>query len=147
MSKRSTPAWLPCKRQSVRYIRFAVCAKAIDTRHIKQVIDQRSAKEKEISQIHVRSGIATGEVTLSSAAAGERVVLTVAGDTVNAAARIEQLGKNLQSYTQEQLHLVCLVDETTRIESHLPEEFFSFHGAERLRGRSIKTNLYELMTQ
>lgn len=114
---------------------------------VKNVIDHRAAAEKVISQIHVRCGLATGEVTLSSAAAGERVVLTVAGDTVNAAARIEQLSKDLYLNTQERLHLVCLVDDTTRIESHLPEEIFSVHGAERLRGRSIKTNLYELMTQ
>ncbi len=111
---------------------------------VRNVIDQRASSEREISHIHVRCGLASGEVTLSSASAGERVVLTVAGDTVNAAARIEELGKILHQNTQEQQSLVCLVDETTRIESHLPEEKFSYHGEERLRGRSVKTNLYEL---
>lgn len=116
-------------------------------RRIKQVIDQRADKEKAISQIHLRSGMATGEVTLSSASAGERVVLTVAGDTVNAAARIEELAKDLHTNARERLHLVCLVDEATRIESHLPDEIFSFHLSQRLRGRSVKTNLYELMPE
>ncbi len=114
-------------------------------RKIKMAIDDRAEAEQMVSQIHVRCGLATGEVTLSSAAAGERVVLTMVGDTVNAAARIEQLGKELHSKSSEKSHVVCLVDDATRIESHLPEETFLFHGVERLRGRSTKTDLYQLM--
>ncbi len=113
---------------------------------IGKIIDRRAEREPKIAHIFVRCGVSTGEVTLSSASAGDRMVLTVAGDTVNAAARIEELAKELYANTQEKLRVVCLVDDATRLESHLPEENFSFHGVERLRGRSIKTNLYELMT-
>ena len=113
-------------------------------RQIRDVIDQRAKAERRISHIRVRGGMATGEVTMSSAAAGERVILTMAGDIVNAAARIEQLGKELFEERQDNKHLVCLVDETTRIESHLPAANFLFHGVEQLRGRSVSTSLYEL---
>lgn len=112
---------------------------------IGKVIDQRAEKEQKIAHMYVRGGVATGEVTLSSAIAADRVVLTVAGDTVNAAARIEQLAKDLSANSQKKIRIVCLVDDATRTESHLPEENFSFHGTERLRGRSLETKLYELM--
>jgi len=122
----------------------AAACKAVE--QIGKIIDRRAEREQKIAHMYVRGGAATGDVTLSSAIAADRVVLTVAGDTVNTAARIEELAKDLSANRQERLRIVCLVDEATRTESHLPDENFLFHGTERLRGRSLETNLYELMT-
>ena len=70
--------------------------------------------EYEGWRIRVRGGIASGEVVLNSVTAGDRVVVSMVGDTVNIAARIEQLGRELFKASPDEESLHCLIDGATR---------------------------------
>lgn len=119
----------------------AACNAVLD---VKSAIDRNVADAGEAARIRVRGGIASGEVVLNSVTAGDRVVVSMVGDTVNIAARIEQIGRELFKASSDGESLHCLVDGATRELSQLPDHCFEFYREDILRGRQTSTALYKL---
>jgi PAS domain S-box-containing protein len=85
--------------------------------------------------LHIRIGIATGEVVAGNVGTATRKNYTVLGDTVNMAARLEQINKQLET------RLLC--SQTTM---QLAGQAFSFRERDsvQLRGRSAAEPIYEI---
>ena len=84
-------------------------------------------------KLPTRVGIATGLVVAGSVGSDTRLGYTVYGDTVNQAARLQELGKNY--------HRVLLVGETTIDHCVEPPDLEAV-GKEILRGRSSELTVY-----
>jgi adenylate cyclase len=82
-----------------------------------------------------RIGISTGHVIGGSVGAGQRVAFTLLGDTVNLAARLEQLNKDYGTR--------ILVSDSTR--EACGERFvFSNLGSVAVRGRSDAAGIFSV---
>ena len=84
--------------------------------------------------VKIGVGINTGTVMLGTVGGSNRMEGTVIGDTVNIAARLENMTKT---------HGPILVSETTA--EHIPEISKRFAATVTLQGRSKETKVYEIL--
>ena len=97
--------------------------------------EQRRARGE--APVAVRVGLHTGPVVVGNIGAESRLNYTVVGDTVNAAARLEQLGKK---QTADDC-VVLLSEETVRNSTGLP---LTRLGKQTLKGKAEKVVVYWL---
>lgn len=94
--------------------------------------------------VRIRIGIATGPAVAGSVGSADRLKFTTMGDTVNVAARLEQLGKEAGDYEKESEGGTLLIGETTYrfLDS-------SWHmkgvGEVLLRGKKEGVNVYQVL--
>ncbi|MBM3646322.1 MAG: adenylate/guanylate cyclase domain-containing protein [Alphaproteobacteria bacterium] len=107
---------------------------------VRAAIDiQRAVGDRTFGDLGVafatRIGISTGQVIGGSVGAGQRVSFTLLGDTVNLAARLEQLNKEYGTR-------ILVSDSTRRV---CGEAFaFTAHGSVVVRGRSDAATLFSV---
>lgn len=99
----------------------------------------KSAMEKGLPAIHLRIGIHTGPVLVGNVGALDRWNYTVVGDTVNAAERLQHLGRDV---TGDREVTILASAETVR---RLPQERSPKEvGEHSLRGRSGRMDVFLL---
>lgn len=117
---------LPCKDHAAAAVRAAV--------DIQRAVGSRVFGDLGVA-FATRIGINTGTVIGGSVGAGRRVAFTLLGDTVNLAARLEQLNKDYDTR--------ILVSDSTR--QACGEGFtFQSHGVTVVRGRSDVAAVYSI---
>lgn len=92
------------------------------------------------AQLYLRFGLNTGPVAAGMIGTTGRFSIDVLGDTVNVAARLEQLGKEVERDGRD----VILVSEAVRQSATLSDDHFESLGEKTLRGRSARTLAYRL---
>jgi adenylate cyclase len=113
-------------------------AKAI-AKTLQEDNERRSAKG--LKPVRVRIGIHTGPVVVGNVGAPGRVNYTLIGDTVNTAQRLEALGKEIDTGTDDVV--VLLSGETA---DSVGDEFqLKSLGEHDLRGRSEPLRVYQLL--
>jgi class 3 adenylate cyclase len=91
-------------------------------------------------RLDLRVGLNSGTVVVGRIGAHDRFNFNALGDSVNVAARLEQLGKTIDRDDRD----VILVSEATRENSALSDDYFEPLGNVRLRGREAETPIYRL---
>lgn len=105
----------------------------------------RRSDDDSIVELRLRAGAATGEVRTGVFLAGSRLSVATLGDTVNSAARIEELGKRLRGETTRAAPVLALVDDETRRQSGLSPGATTPFDTLTLRGRSAPTIIHRLL--
>jgi len=90
--------------------------------------------------LELRIGLNSGTVVVGRIGAHDRFNFNTLGDSVNVAARLEQLGKTIDRNGRD----VVLVSDATRENSALSDDYFEPLGNVRLRGREAETPIYRL---
>ncbi len=99
----------------------------------------REDADMQASGVRLRIGLHTGEVLVGNIGAATRTSYTVIGDPVNVAARLEQLGKQVDDAAD----VIILISQETN--ALLPEELRGSHvGQYTLKGRAAPTEVYRL---
>jgi adenylate cyclase len=102
--------------------------------------DNRQRQTKGLSMVGIRIGIHTGMATVGNIGAPGRLNYTVIGDTVNVGQRLEQLGKEL--YSQSNEISILISGPTAR---HLDSSFNPVSaGNYKLKGRVGEIEVFEL---
>jgi len=91
-------------------------------------------------RLELRIGLNSGTVAVGRIGTHDRFNFNALGDSVNVAARLEQLGKTIDRNGRD----VILVSEATRENSALSDDYFEPLGNVRLRGREAETPIYRL---
>ncbi len=124
--------------QTDHALRACRAAKAI-TRMLREDNERRSAKG--LKPVRLRIGIHTGPAVVGNVGAPGRINYTLIGDTVNTAQRLEQLGKEIDTGTDDVIVLIsgetaaCLDDTFARQPL----------GEQELRGRSKSLVVFRLL--
>lgn len=105
---------------------------------VKATNDKRRAAGQEA--VRVRIGLHSGPVVVGNIGSPERINFTVVGDTVNAAQRLEVLGKQFMTAADD---AVVLVSEETITEAHLRDRGEPV-GEHRLTGREETVQVFRL---
>ena len=94
--------------------------------------DNRRRAKKGLAPVRIRIGLHTGLAIVGNVGAPGRVNYTLIGDTVNAAQRLEQLGKSFDDGTD------CIVLASAALVAHLPHDIpRQAVGDQTLRGMGI----------
>ena len=94
--------------------------------------DNRRRAKKGFAPVRIRIGLHTGLAIVGNVGAPGRVNYTLIGDTVNAAQRLEQLGKSFDDGTD------CIVLASAALVAHLPPDIpRQAVGDQTLRGMGI----------
>jgi adenylate cyclase len=94
--------------------------------------------------VRIRIGIATGPVVAGSLGSADRLKYTTMGDTVNVAARLEQLGKEARDFEKESEGGTLLIGETTC--QYLDASWSMKQvGEVLLRGKKEGVNVYQIL--
>ena len=91
-------------------------------------------------RLEMRIGLNSGTVAAGRIGARQRFNYNALGDSVNIAARLEQLGKTIDRGGRD----VIVVSEATREGAALSDDYFEPLGTVRLRGREVETPIYRL---
>jgi class 3 adenylate cyclase len=118
---------LACEGHAVAALRAAI--------DIQRAVTSRTFGDQEGVALDTRIGISTGNVIGGSVGAGQRLSYTLLGDTVNLAARLEELNK--------QYHTRILVSESTR-EACGEHFIFAGLGSVTVRGRSDAVAIFSV---
>ncbi len=108
---------------------------------IRDVVEQDNARRAEagLSPVRIRIGIHTGPLVVGNIGAPNRVNYTVIGDNVNIAARLEQMGKDIDSDAQ----VAILISEPVRKRLGNSWQVESL-GRQAIRGRKNALAVYRL---
>jgi len=117
---------LACEDHAVAAVRAAI--------DIQRAVTSRTFGDQGVA-LDTRIGISTGNVIGGSVGAGQRLSYTLLGDTVNLAARLEELNK--------QYHTRILVSESTR-EACGDRFIFAGLGSVTVRGRSDAVAIFSV---
>ncbi|MES0869373.1 adenylate/guanylate cyclase domain-containing protein [Pseudovibrio sp. SCP19] len=110
-----------------------------------RLIAQRLEKELEneegaTEKPRLRIGVHTGTVVVGNIGAIERMNYTVVGDAVNVAARLQELGKQVDP----EARVIALASNATV--EHLTDKFHTVHlGDYQLRGREAAVDVYRIV--
>ncbi|MBK0399144.1 adenylate/guanylate cyclase domain-containing protein [Limibaculum sp. M0105] len=91
----------------------------------------------------LRMGIHTGIASTGGMGAAHRFNFKVLGDTVNTAARLEQLGKAFDDGVRD----VILLSDPARVSSNLPDQVVECLGEFALRGKRDAMQIFRLLDQ
>ena len=107
-------------------------------REFRRLVPDLIGLRRDLPRVHMRMGLATGEVTVGNVGSDQLKGYTVIGDTVNLAARLEPAGK--------QYGTSILVSEDTWAAAR---EAFDFREIDRIRvvGRNEAVGIYELLAR
>jgi class 3 adenylate cyclase len=95
--------------------------------------DNRRRAKKGLAPVRIRIGLHTGLAIVGNVGAPGRVNYTLIGDTVNAAQRLEQLGKSFDDGTAD-----CIILASAALAAHLPQDIpRQAVGDQTLRGMGI----------
>lgn len=104
----------------------------------------RDPTDPERGPLRLRIGIATGEAAAGALTVGGRISITALGDTVNIAARLQELGKTLPDDVDDAGPVIVILDAATVQSARLgPDRARPFRQTV-LRGRSAPTTAYNL---
>ncbi|MGK7926431.1 MAG: CHASE2 domain-containing protein [Spirulina sp.] len=101
----------------------------------------RQWRDRDLPEVAVRVGIATGEVVAGSLGSRQRLNYTIIGDSVNVAARLESYEKSRDGG----IFRILISEETHRyIAGDFPVKYL---GEARLKGRSQPMKIYQILWQ
>lgn len=103
--------------------------------------DNARRQEQGLAPVRIRVGIHTGPLIVGDIGSPNRINYTIMGDTVNVAARLEALGKEVDPEAEV---LILISGETAKGAGRgfdLREE-----GAHTVRGKTIATSVFKLLT-
>ncbi|MGI9484269.1 MAG: adenylate/guanylate cyclase domain-containing protein [Hyphomicrobiales bacterium] len=102
--------------------------------------DNLKRKERGLAPVRIRVGIHTGPLIVGDIGSPNRINYTIMGDTVNVAARLEALGKEVDPKAEA---LILISGKTA---DELGGEFIvREEGAYTVRGKSIATTVFRLV--
>ena len=104
----------------------------------RSVEEYNTKKPEGLPAVSVGVGVCTGPVVLGSIGIPERMEISVIGDTVNVASRLEALTRNFG--------VQCLVSPEVAKDAEKKGLTTRFVGEIRLKGRSTATSVSELLT-
>ncbi len=96
--------------------------------------------------ILVRVGLHTGPVVVGNIGSMSRVNYTVVGDTVNAASRLESLGKEIDIYADDRAEDCIVLFSDATLDSQTTDVPMRSLGSHKLRGRSVEVEVYQLIS-
>jgi adenylate cyclase len=117
--------------------RACLAALAICSRNARGSAENAPAHRE---QLKLRIGLNSGTAVVGLIGARDRSNVDALGDSVDVAARLEQLGKKIDRDGRD----VILVGDATRVDSALSDDYFEPLGRVRLRGREAETSIYRL---
>ena len=111
------------------------CACALDMRLRLQELNAKWAAEGR-KQLSIGIGLNTGEVNVGNMGSTQRMALTVMGDNVNLASRLEG--------TTKAYHVQCIVSESTYLAA---KEHYTFREIDQIKvkGKMLPVKIFELM--
>jgi len=108
-------------------------------------LNERNAEE-HLPSVHMRVGIATGEMVVGFLGTSQRMKYTTIGDTVNTAARLETYGKELPPMDAGEGACRILVAESTA--RRLGVEYRTGHvGTLQLKGKRQAVDVYKVLAK
>jgi len=111
---------------------------------VEVVLLNEARSQPSLPFVRIRIGIATGPAVAGSLGSAERLKYTTVGDTVNIAARLEQLGKEPEIGERESEGGTVFIAETTS--QHLdPSWHMKEVGEFLLRGKKERVIVYQVL--
>jgi adenylate cyclase len=106
----------------------------------RNAFDDAQSASNDSEPLTLRIGLNSGTIAAGRIGARDRFNYNALGDSVNIAARLEQLGKTIERGGRD----VIIASEATRENSALSDDYFESLGAVRLRGREAETPVFRL---
>lgn len=106
-------------------------------RELREAGITRYWKDKNRPELRIRVGIHTGHVIAGNLGSATRMKYAVIGDTVNVAARLEALNKELDTYT------LISRDVYTQLPEELANQLYE-RGEQQIKGREQSVSVYTL---
>ena len=106
-------------------------------RELREAGITRYWKDKNRPELRIRVGIHTGHVIAGNLGSATRMKYAVIGDTVNVAARLEALNKELGTYT------LISRDVYTQLPEELANQLYE-RGEQQIKGREQSVSVYTL---
>jgi len=110
----------------------AVTAAIVMQKRIRDMMEERNARGKQVFEVGI--GINTGQVVMGNVGAKNRLDYTVIGDTVNVAARLEQMAEGQEIIVSEDTYKYC--------REHIP---MREKGEITVKNRALPVKCYEVI--